>query len=176
MTLFVDPIEGLWVVTTTTTLVLTLYALFEAIRSLRLARLDASSSHEARETVAAGNVRREALRAVVQSLLLSIAIPGLFIDRPITLTAPLLALILVPLVLFTSTVFDARDRGRLAVMLVNLVRVERESLALESSVQTNIELTKQAAEHADAAYQEANTVNQKIARLTALVAGKEDKA
>ena len=175
MTLFIDPIEGLWVGVTTTTLILTLYALFEAIRSLRLARLDASASHEARETVAAGNVRREALRAVVQSLLLSIAIPGLFIDRSITLTAPVLALILVPLTLFTSTVFDARDRGRLADILVDLVRVEREALALESSVQENIELTKHVGQQAVAAYEEANTVNQKIARLTQLVAGKEDK-
>ena len=41
--------------------------------------------------------------------------------------------------------------------------------------QENIELTKEAADQAKQAYHEANNVNVKIAKLTELVAGKEDK-
>lgn len=52
----------------------------------------------------------------------------------------------------------------------------RTLLAQETSVQEVIALTKEGIGHAEAAYHEANTVNQKIATLTELVASKEDKA
>jgi hypothetical protein len=55
--------------------------------------------------------------------------------------------------------------------------------ALESSVQEGLELTREGIVHsqaagdkADAAYHEANSVNEKIAALTELVGGKEDKS
>ncbi len=66
--------------------------------------------------------------------------------------------------------------------VIERTREDADPLALESSVQTNIELTKEGIVHAqaagdkaDAAYHEANTVNEKIAALTELVGHKEDK-
>lgn len=183
MTLHVDPLEALWFVVNGTTLVLTMLALFEARRDLAVARTDATASHEARELTAAGNLRREALRVIVQVLLISIVIPGLFSDRPISLSPAILALILVPVVLLTSTVFDVRDRAKLGEMLLTLVKADRDVMALEASVQTNIELTREgiahaqaAGEKADAAYHEANSVNTKIADLTEALGHKEDKS
>lgn len=176
MTLFVDPIEALWFIVNATTLVITAIALFDARRDLALTRADPSNeTRDARELTARGNVRREVLRAIVQILLISIVIPGLFTDRPITLSPPIIALILVPAVLLTSTIFDVRDRAKLGELLIGMVRAERETLALESSVQQDIALTRESIGHAQAAYSEANSVNEKIARLTELVGGKEDK-
>lgn len=58
---------------------------------------------------------------------------------------------------------------------------EPDPLALESSVQANIELTREgivhaqaAGEKADAAYHEANSVNEKIATLTEALGHKQD--
>lgn len=176
MTLHVDALEALWFVVNTTTLALTLLALLEARRDLVIARNDETVRHQAREITAYGNLRREGLRVVTQLLLISVVVPGLFSDRPITLSPALLALVLVPVVVLTSTVFDARDRSKLGAMLLELVKADRELLALESSVQEGNELTREGIRHAEAAYHEANDVNRKIADLTELVAGKEDKA
>ncbi len=153
----------------------TLGALIEARRDQIAARDDEDATGDARRLTARGNVRREALRTVVQLLLISIVIPGLFTDRAITLTPALIALILVPIVLFTSTVFDARDRTRLADMLLAAVRAERSALALESSVQEGNALTREGIAASKAAQEEANHANRKLATLTELVAGKEDK-
>ena len=182
MTLHVEPITGLWFVVNAGALILTLVALGSAIRDRRYAVVDESPSHEAREVIASGNVRREALRILQLLLLLSLVIPAVLSQRSVVLTPPIIALILVPIVLFTSTVYDARDRRRLARMLVDLVRIEQSQYAQESSLQENIALTKEVGDKADAAYHEANTVNEKIVQvheeikgLTKLVAGKEDK-
>jgi hypothetical protein len=182
MTLHVDPLEALWFVVNLSTLALTLVALRGAWRDLAIARGDASDRHELREITARGNVRREALRLVVQLLLLSVVVPALFTDRPVTLSPPIIALILVPAVLLASTIFDARERTVIGDLVLEGVKADREKLALETSVQLGIELTREgiihaqaAGEKADAAYHEANSVNTKIADLTRLVAGKEDK-
>lgn len=176
MTLHVDPVEALWFLVNAATLMFTVGALVDARRDQVAARGDDSPVSDARRLTASGNVRREALRAVVQILLISIVVPGLFTDRPINLSPALLALIAVPIVLLTSTIFDARDRTRLADMLLVAIRTERSALALESSVQEGNDLTREGIKHAEAAYHEANSVNAKIADLTALVAGKEDKS
>lgn len=175
MTLHVDPIEALWFVVNATTLLLTVLALFEARRDLGIARVDDSSSHEARELTARGNVRREFLRVVVQALLISLVVPQLFSDRPVTLSPFVVALILVAMVLLTSTIFDRRDRDALGDMLLDLVKSERATLALEASVQENIELTREAGAQAKKAYTEANSVNEKIEALGIIVTHKEDK-
>lgn len=182
MTLQVHPIEALWFVVNVTTLLLTLLALLEARRDLVIAEADTTPSHEARELTARGNVRREFLRVIIQALLISIVIPGLFTDRPISLSPIVLALIGIAIVLLASTIFDTRERTKLGQMLLELVKADRDLLALEASVQTNIELTREgihhaqiAGEKADAAFSEANHANVKLATLTELVNHKEDK-
>jgi hypothetical protein len=182
MTLNVDPLEAIWTVVNGITLLLTIVAYVEARRDLAIAHADESQRHAAREFTARSNVRREALRVVVQVMLISIVIPGLFSDRPISLTPAIIMLILVPVVMLASTILDARDRTSLGEMLLEVVRMDRMTLALEASVQENIGLTREgighaqaASDKADAAYHEANTVNQKIADLTELVSHKEDK-
>ena len=176
MTVSVNEVEATWIVLTLAGFLLTVFALGDAYRGLRASQADVTASHEVRELTARGNVRRELLRLVIQSLLLGLAIPSIFSDRPITLTPGLIVLMLVPTILLVSTIFDTWDRGRLAHQLVVMVKADRDAFALEASVQENIELTKHVGQQAVAAYEEANTVNQKIARLTTLVAGKEDKA
>jgi hypothetical protein len=173
--LYVDTLEAFWFLLNAGTLVFTLGALIEARRDQLAARGDTDSTGDARRLTARGNLRREALRTVVQLLLLSIVIPGLFSARPIMLTPPLVALILVPIVLFTSTVFDARDRGRLADMLLAAIRSERFALALESSVQEGNQLTREGIAASKAAQEEANHANRKLATLTEALGHKEDK-
>ena len=175
MTLYVNEVEALWVVVTAGGFVLCLTALVDAISGFRAAQGDAAPSHEVRLLTAKGNVRRESLRLVVMALLLSIAVPALFSDRPITLTPVLIALILVPVVLATSSLFDFFDRNRLAAMLVDLIRVERDALALESSVQENIALTKEATAKSVEAIEIGNHSREALMQLTAIVGGKEDK-
>lgn len=183
MTLHVDPLEAVWFVTTLAGLILTLAALAEARRELLAVEALTGILREPRLVLTGqGNVRREALRSVVQALLLTVVIPGLFVDRAIPLNPPVVALICVPVVLLLATVLDRRDRGRMALILTQRIADERAGLALESSVQdvkTSVQevksLTQHAATRATEAYDVANDVNNKIARLTELVAGKEDK-
>lgn len=141
MTFHLNPIEVLWIIVNAIAIVLTGIATLEALRDLSLARVD-QEGHQARELAAFGNLRREILRLLVQFLLLSLALPGLFSDQPIPLTPFLVVLIAVPVVLLVSTLLDARDRTRLADLLVSDVRSERALLALESSVRENISLTR----------------------------------
>lgn len=176
MTVNVNEIEAIWVAMTFAGFLLAIFALGDAFRSLRAARADVTVSHEVRELTAVGNVRREIMRMTVQGLLLSIAVPGLFSDRPVTLSPVLIALMLIPAILLSSTLFDTWDRSRLADLLVGMVKAERDELALEASVQEVKALTQIAAEKAEAAYDVANHSNEKLATLTELVAGKEDKA
>lgn len=169
----INGVEALWIGVNALTLILTIIALFDAWHDLQIAA--GADRRRARTLTARGNVRREVFRLVVQALLLSIAIPGVLVDQETALSLPILALIAVPVVLLISTLLDTRDRSRLAGMLLTDIASERVSLALETSVQENIELTKDAAHKADAAYKEANHVNLKIAELTKLIGGKEDK-
>lgn len=66
--------------------------------------------------------------------------------------------------------------------VIERTREDADPLALEASVQTNIELTREGIVHAqvagdkaEAAYHEANSVNAKIATLTEALGHKEDK-
>lgn len=175
MTLSVNEVEAFWIIVTFGGFLLTVFALGDAFRGFRAAQADTTASHEVRELTAFGNVRRESLRVLVQALLLSIAIPALFSDRPITLTPAIIALVLVPVVLFTATVFDTRDRGRLARLLVTMVREERNALALEASVQEVRQLVEKGTETTAAMFEVANHTNEKLIALTQIVGGKEDK-
>lgn len=120
MIIDIDPVEAIWIGTNVFTLALTFKALWRAHGDLRYAEGDKNPRHKVRVVAALGTRRREFLRVVANALLLSIAIPGVFSDKPIVLSPPLLALILVPVVLLTSTLFDTRDRTRIDSMLVEL--------------------------------------------------------
>lgn len=173
--LYVDALEAVWLALNAIGVVLTIGALLEARRDLRAARDDEGDRSEPRELTAGGDVRRESLRLIVHTALLSIVIPGLFVDREIILSPILAALFTVPVVLLLQSALDLRERSILTEMLIRMIRDERAQGALESSVQKNIELTQEAASQAKAAYHEANNVNKKIADLTKIVGGKEDK-
>lgn len=173
--LHIDPIEALWFVVNAATLFFTLAALIDARKDYAAALSDNDTNAPARRLTARGNVRREVLRTLAQLLFISIVIPGLFMDRAINLSPALIALIAIPVVLFIATVLDARDRGRLADMLLTTVRTERAALALESSVQEVKGLVVDAAEKVAEALDVANHSNEKLARLTEIVSHKEDK-
>ena len=71
----------------------------------------------ARTLVAAGSVRREWVRLGVQLLLLSLIVPGIFVDRPTQISWPVLALMGASAGLLVNTIADARERYRLARVL-----------------------------------------------------------
>ena len=175
----INAVEALWISVNGITAVLTVLALLDAWHDLRVANPD---RRRARILAARGNVRRELFRTVVQFLLLSATVPGIFTPGEIQLSVPIACLIAVPIVLLLSSALDARDRNSLATMVLEDIATERAATALEASVQENIWLTREAITHADAAAAEANHVNVKIADLmtliadlTRLVGGKEDK-
>lgn len=175
----INAVEAVWLSVNGVTATLTFLALLDAWHDERAALPD---RRRARILAARANVRREAFRMIVQLLLLGIAIPGIFDARDIHLTPTLTMLIAVPVVLLLASAFDTRDRTRLAAFVLEDIATERAAVALETSVQQNIELTKEAISHADAAASQANHANVKIAdvmiiiaRLTELVGGKEDK-
>lgn len=109
----VAPVEWIWLLSSGGGLLFTLVAFVDAWRLRNVL-------NGARRLVARGNVRREVLRVIVQTLLLVVIIPGLFIDRPVTLSLPILCLIAVPPVLLLNTIWDAYDRHR----VVRLVKGE----------------------------------------------------
>ena len=116
MTLSIDPIEAFWVLVNTVTAILTVIALIDA-RQTEVAVRELNG--RAREIVAHGNVRREWFRLLVQLLLLMLAAPGLFVDRPIPLSPPILTLITIPIVLLISTLLDYRERRKLVQIVLN---------------------------------------------------------
>lgn len=161
MILSVSPVEGVWLVANLIALVLTLSALVGALS-------DQAAVHalngKARELAATGQVRREALRAIVQVLLVFVVIPGLFVDRDVPLTPTVTALMAVPLVLLLSSILDARDRRRMTVLATAEVIDHRNAILdrIEEAITENTEISRAASELASAAYQEANTVNKKL--------------
>lgn len=158
----VNEVEAVWLSVTLAGFVLTLFALWDAwVARGVVKRLNG----HAREIAAAANVRREAIRLVVQTLFLIVVIPGLFSDRPLVLSISVAALIAVPVVLLANSVVDTVDRRRLIGVIETAMRLDSErSLGrIEAAIAENTELTQLAADHADAAYKVANNVNQKIA-------------
>lgn len=161
MTFSVGPVEAVWLLVNLVTLILTLVAFVDA----RADRLTVTLLNgKARELAAQGIVRREGFRIIVQVLLLSIAIPGLFVDRDIQLTPILAALIAVPLVLLVSSFLDARDRRHMTALVTADALLIRNSTLdrIERAVEENTEVSKSARKLAQDAYQEANSVNQKL--------------
>lgn len=175
MTLYINEVEGFWLTVNLATFILTLFALWDAWVAKGIVR---RLNGHAREIAAAGNLRREVIRLVVQTLLLFVVIPGLFTDHPTTLSLPLVALIAVPMVLLLGSVYDTIDRRRLIGTVEQALRGESEQslTRIEVAIAENTELTQQAADHADLAYKEANSVNEKIATQGAAILAQGEDA
>ena len=110
----VHHVEAIWVLINLTTFVLTLSALIDARADRSAVKL---LNGHARELVAEATVRREGLRLIVQSLLLVVVVPGLFSSREIVLSPAVVALMTVPVVLLSSSFFDARNRKALTALV-----------------------------------------------------------
>lgn len=162
MSLAIDPLEAFWVTILAIAFGVTLMGLIDARDNSKAIKL---LNGHARELAAAGTIRREALRLVVQALLFSVAVPGLFEDRPVHLSWPLVALMLVPVVLLHATVMDARDRRRMTAITAAELVIERDDSVkrLMRAIEENTAISQAASDNAEKAYHEANTVNEKIA-------------
>lgn len=157
MSIHVSLIEAFWIAINFATAVITLFNLTDARRDRAAIML---INGPIRKLIARGNIRREVLRLVVQVLLLSVAAPGLLVDREITLSPALVALICVPVILLVSSLADRNERHELTVLSVAEVVKERDAQFAALSQQIT-----EGSDRADAAYAEANTVNTKISDL-----------
>jgi hypothetical protein len=158
----VSGLEFVWVMLNTVTLVFTITALFDARADREAVRI---LNGRARELAATGIVRRELVRVIVQVLLLSIAVPGLFSDRQTTLSPALAALMAVPVFLLLASFWDARERKRMTTIVAAEALVTKTDAfaRIEEALAANTAISQEASDHADAAYKEANSVNEKIA-------------
>lgn len=161
----IQPLEALYLVINLTAFVLTFSALVDARADSAAVKL---LNGKARELAATGNVRREALRLVVLGLLLSIAGPGLLSDQEVRLSPFVVDLMAIPIVLLVSTILDARDRRAMtAVVAADLLAAGASALErIEQKIDRNTTISQEASDHADRAYHEANSVNEKISRNT----------
>jgi hypothetical protein len=164
----IDGIEFTWVTLNTVTLVFTITALFDARADRAAVRL---LNGKARELAATGIVRREAIRVVVQILLLSIAIPGLFSDRATTLNPVTVVLMAVPVLLLLASFWDARERKTMTLLVTaDALNVKTDAFErIETALAHNTEVSTEAAAAAKDAYREANNVNVKIASQGAAI-------
>lgn len=162
MNFSMNVVEAVWISLNLITLILTLVLLIDARADRTAVRL---LNGKARELAATGTVRRESFRVTVQALLLGVAVPGLFSDREAQLTPSVVMLIAVPAVLLVSSFLDYIDRKRMVVLVTadgllvrntTLDRIEQAVAAVQVTAQ-------EASDHADKAYHEANSVNEKIA-------------
>jgi hypothetical protein len=176
VTFSVNPVEAIWIGVTFTTLVLTIVAFFDARADREAVRL---LNGKARELAATGLLWREALRIVVLALLLFVALPGLFVDREAQLTPSVVGLVLVPVVLFIQSFRDRMDRKRMTALVAAEILIDRNGTLhrIEEAIARNTEISQAASDLADAAYKEANTINNKLAQQAeALIQQGEDRA
>ena len=158
----VSLVEALWVAITLSTFVLTFGAFLDARADRTAVRL---LNGNARELAASGIVRREAIRTVVQAFLLALAVPGLFSARDTPVSFGVVVLMVVAVLLLLASLFDARDRKAMTILVAAELLIERNDAftRLEAQIAENTQISQQASDHADLAYKEANSVNEKIA-------------
>ena len=171
----VNAIEAVWVALNFTTLILTIASLLNAWGDRAAVKL---LNGRAREFAINGIVRRESFRVLVQGLLLAAVLPDLIHAGESVLDPPVVALMAVPVVLLVASVLDARDRGVMTAMVAadlliqreaGIARIEAQNDDLAGALHENTRITQQASDHADHAYQEANSVNAKIANQAATI-------
>ncbi len=114
MTLYVHPVEVIWIVINLTTVFVTVWALREAyLDYLMVKRLNG----KAREIATLGDMRRAGERIIKAVLLTVAAVPTLFIDNNPSMVGPIGFLTLVPLVMLYGSVADVRERRRLVALI-----------------------------------------------------------
>lgn len=121
MELHIDTLEAIWIVSNSIALGITFLSLLDAYESLGLAL----AAGTARQLIAHGNVRREWFRLIVQGLLISIVIPGIFTDRPTPLSVFVVILLSVPILLMVSSALDYRERKKLESIVWSDIDTER---------------------------------------------------
>ncbi len=180
MMISVNAVEAVWLIASGLGLLFAVYALADALSQRAIVQ---QINDRAAELAAANNVRREALRLLVQALLLIAVLPRLFDDRETTLTLTLVALIAVPIVLLVDSMLALRDRRRLVGVALKEIQTEQQQASqriengmarIEHDLADNTALTVDAGAKADAAYQEANALNEKLVVVTdaaAIVSG-----
>ena len=174
--LSVQPFEALYIVIILTAFLLTISAVIDARADRAAVRL---LNGHARELAAEGNIRREQLRLVILAFLFVIVIPGLFDDSEIPISPLIIALLGIPVVLLISTVFDAKDRRAMTILVTaDLVKKQDTTLnRIEDKLDKNTEISQGARDDAHEAAEVANNVNLKIADLNeALVSQGVDRA
>ena len=161
MTFSVGPLEAIWIVLNLITFALTVSALVDARADREAVKL---LNGHARELAASGIVRREWIRLAVQTLLLTVAIPGVFIERDIVLSVPIGALMVVPVLLLLSSFLDARDRKALTVLVAADLLADATTRfdQLERLVTENTAISTEAVVEAKRAYEEANNLNERM--------------
>lgn len=126
MTVDINAIEAIWICLNFITLILTAVALLDALKDAAAVK---ALNGKARELVAGGNVRREALRLVVQVVLIAVALPGLFEGRDTPLSVSVVLLVSVPALLLIQTALDTRERWKLSGILTERIIAERDKTA-----------------------------------------------
>jgi len=106
----INAIEAFWIGVNALACVITTLAVWDAWSDRAAIK---ALNGRAREIAAAGNVRREVLRLIVQTLLLMLVVPSALNADDIELSYFVIVLISIPVVLLGSTLFDLRDRKRL---------------------------------------------------------------
>lgn len=98
--LYIDPIEAFWIGTNLAAALLTVLALRDAWQDRASVKRGNARSLA---IIADGAVWQEALSLVIQVLLVLVVLPGIYVDRPIALSLPVVGLMLVPVALLAKT-------------------------------------------------------------------------
>ena len=133
-------LESLWIALNLAALILTLSALVDALADRTAIRL---LNGHAREAAAAGIVRRESFRVVVQALLLLAVLPGALVPGEAVINLTVFALMAVPVVLLTSSILDARERKLTTIMVAADILAEstKGMARVEAAIAENTSLT-----------------------------------
>lgn len=114
MHLSINPIEAIWVLLNFSTLILSISAFFDARADQAAVR---RLNGQAREIAVAGIVRREGFRLLIQTLLLAIIVPALFTEGDVKVSVALVVIMVIPVLLLLSSLFDARDRKAMTILV-----------------------------------------------------------
>lgn len=116
----IDPIEFFWIITNTIAIIITVTSFLESRQDLIAAKDTDGQFSPARVLTALGKMRREGFRIIISTLLLILIVPGLFSDRPVTLTPFVAIFITIPMILLISTILDRRERWQLDQLLLEM--------------------------------------------------------
>ena len=146
----VNWIEAIWLLICLTGIVSTLFLLADSLGERELVQTLKNGRFKIRNLTVASNIRREAIRLIMQIFLATAVLPGLirpgdvnlvfdfnalaravtsgvFDDRALATmtTIAIVCLMATPIGMLTSSLFDRRDRQRLRDFAIDVVREER---------------------------------------------------